>query len=284
LTGGKPSSNPVVAVKIDDTVAGRPQLGIDKADIVYVKQVEGGLTRLLAIYNSRLPNVEPVRSTRADDPSLALEYGHIDYVASGGSRPELAPLDKSPLRSDINDRGGPGFVRDPRRPEPFNVRANLATIAAKLHGPRVRPVGLTWSAKLGPSRSAPGKAIRTTVGVTPVDFVWRPRIHRYVRLIDNAVQHAADGAVVATPNVIVQYCSVTVYAKDRDVLGNPAAWTHTVGHGKVVVFRDGRRIDGTWHRRSVGRGTSLRDSAGRQIPLQPGGAWFVLVKNGTALH
>src|SRR5690348_12964812 len=46
FTGEQPSHNPVVAVKIDDTGNGRPQRGINQADIVYIEQVEGGLTRL----------------------------------------------------------------------------------------------------------------------------------------------------------------------------------------------------------------------------------------------
>src|SRR5689334_24430520 len=77
LTGGKASRNPVIAVKIEDTALGRPQVGTNKADIVYVEQVEGGLTRLMAIFNTTLPNVEPVRSVRPSDPELALQYGHI---------------------------------------------------------------------------------------------------------------------------------------------------------------------------------------------------------------
>src|SRR4051812_20850331 len=55
LTGLKPSRNKVVAVKIDDTAGARPQVGLDRADVVYVEQVEGGLTRLVAIFNSHLP-------------------------------------------------------------------------------------------------------------------------------------------------------------------------------------------------------------------------------------
>ena len=146
LTGGRPSKNPVVAARIDDTAAGRPQAGVAWADIVYITQVEGGLTRLLAIFNSKLPTtVEPVRSTRADNPQLALEYGHIDYVASGGSRPELAALDRSPLRSDTNRRGGPGFSRDAHRVSPENLRANIAYIAKKMNGPKAKSIGLTWS-------------------------------------------------------------------------------------------------------------------------------------------
>jgi hypothetical protein len=284
LTGRAPSKNPVVAVRIDDTSAGRPQLGVNKADIVYIGQVEGGLTRLLAIFNSTLPTVEPVRSTRADNPQLALEYGHIDYVTSGGDAPELAPLDHSPLRSDINDRGGPGFVRDPHRISPENLKANLAVIAKKMKGPKAKSIGLTWSSHFAAKGSKPGRAVHTEVGATPVSFVWRPSLHRYVRVIDGAVQKTATGAVVSTPNVIVQWCRVTTYWRDKDVDHNPAAWTHTLGSGKIVVFRNGRQIAGTWHRHKLASGTVLRDTKGHSIPLAPGGAWFVLVNKGTPLH
>lgn len=284
LTGGKPSNNPVVIVKIEDTALGRPQVGIDKADIVYITQVEGGLTRLMAVFDSQLPTVEPVRSTRADNPELAMEYGPVIYVASGGSWPELKPLYQSDLRVDINDKGGPGFSRDPNRPIPNNLEANLAEIAKKVKGPKAKSIGLVWSNKLEPG-SQPGAAVHTTVGGTPVTFNWNSQLKRYVRIIGGVVQHAGgDNKVIDTPNVIVQFCRSTVYWKDRDVLGNPAEWTHTIGSGKVAVFRDGRRINGTWSRPSVKDGTVLRDSKGKPIALSPGGAWFVLVKNGTPLN
>ena len=285
LTGGRPSKNPVVAARIDDTAAGRPQIGVAWADIVYITQVEGGLTRLLAIFNSRLPHtVEPVRSTRADNPQLALQYGHIDYVASGGSRPELVPLDRSGLRTDINDRRGPGFNRDPSRVAPENLRANLAYIAKRMKGPRAKSIGLTWSSHFSAKGTKSGRAVRTMVGSTPVVFLWKPKMHRYVRVIDGQVQHTANGTVVSTPNVVVQFCHISVFWKDKDSDHNPAAWTRTVGHGKVVVFRDGRQIAGTWSRHRLNRGTMLRDREGHRIPLAPGGAWFVLANNGTPLH
>ena len=284
LTGGVPSPRSVVAVKIDDTSAGRPQRGIEKADIVYVEQAEGGLTRLLAVYDTTLPSVEPVRSTRAGDEALAMQFGPIDYVASGGSGGELAPLDRSTLRSDINDRGGPGFARDPTRPIPFNLTANLAVIAAKLHGPKAKDIGLTWSNKVANPGSRPAAEIHTMVGSTPVTFVWRDKLHRYVRVIDGTVTHAADGARVSTPNVVVQFCRVSVYPQDVDTAGNPAKYTHTIGRGRVVVFRDGRRIDGTWRRSTRNDGTHLVDAHGKPIALAPGGAWFILVTTAAPLN
>ena len=283
LTGEATSKHPVIAVKIEDTALGRPQVGTDKADIVYVEQVEGGLTRLLAIFNTTLPTVEPVRSVRPSDPELALQFGHIIFVASGGSPPGIAPLDKSPLKSVINDRSGPGFSRDPNRDAPEDLKANLATIAKKIKGPGANDIGLQWSDQLSAGKTKPGTVVRTKVGGTDVGFKWNPKTHEYMRIIDGAIQHTADGAVIDTPNVIVQFCKVTTYAKDRDVNGNPAKYTHTIGTGRAVVFRDGKRIDGTWSRNSVDEGTTLTTSSGDTISLAPGGAWFVLVAKDAPL-
>jgi hypothetical protein len=274
----------VIAVKIEDTALGRPQVGTDKADIVYVEQVEGGLTRLLAIFNTSMPVIEPVRSVRPSDPELALQYGHIIFVASGGSKPGIAPLDQSPLKSVINDRGGVGFNRDPNRAAPENLRANLAIIAKKVKAPTAQSVGLEWAAQLPAGKTKPGTSVQTMVGGTQVGFRWNPKTHQYMRIIDGAVQKTADGHVIDTPNVIVQFCKVTTYTKDRDVLGNPAKYTHTIGEGRVAVFRDGKRIDGTWSRHSVADGTVLKASDGSTIPLSPGGAWFVLVATDAPLN
>ena len=284
LTGQAPSNNPVIAVKIEDTALGRPQVGTNKADIVYVEQVEGGLTRLMAIFNTSLPTVEPVRSVRPSDPELALQFGHIIFVASGGSRPGIAPLDKSPLKAVIADRGAPGFSRDPNRAAPENLRVNLAEVARKVKGPKARSIGLTWSSKMPNGQTRPGRVVKTRVGGTDVDFRWDANTHRYVRIIGGQVQHTADGSVISTPNVVVQFCRVTVYPKDRDVLGNPAQYTPTVGSGRAAVFRDGRRIDGTWSRKSVNEPTILKTDAGAPIPLSPGGAWFVLAATGAPLN
>ena len=49
------TDGPVYAVKVDNTGHAHPQAGLSKADVVYVEQVEGGVTRLAAIYSSELP-------------------------------------------------------------------------------------------------------------------------------------------------------------------------------------------------------------------------------------
>jgi len=276
------SKNGVVAVKIDDTGNGRPQVNINKADVVYIEEVEGGLTRLLAVFNSQLPTVEPVRSTRAADPELVAQYGPIAYVASGGAHVPLAYLHRSPLKTSINDAGGPGFARDGSRPAPYNLSANLATIAKKLKAPQAKSIGFTFAAA-APTSSTPGTAVHTQVGGTNVDFKYNAKTGRYVRYINGVAQKTAGGASISTPNVIVQFCKVTQFNADRDVLGNPNQYTHSIGTGKVVVFRDGKRIVGTWKRPTATSGTQLVDSAGKPIPLKPGGEWVVLTRTNAPL-
>ena len=91
LTGLPASSGaPVLAVKVDNSPAGRPWTGVEDADVVYVEPVEGGTTRLLAVFSSRLPaSVGPVRSARESDVTVLGAYGR-PALAFSGSAPELA--------------------------------------------------------------------------------------------------------------------------------------------------------------------------------------------------
>src|SRR5258707_6884131 len=59
---------PALAVKIENTPDARPQSGLEKADIVVEEQVEGGITRFIAIFQSQDARViGPVRSARPED-------------------------------------------------------------------------------------------------------------------------------------------------------------------------------------------------------------------------
>ncbi len=285
LTGiGKPPTGPVLAVKIDDTENGRPSVGLDQADVIYIEQAEGGLTRMVAVFGTHKPVVEAVRSVRASDAELLSQYGPITLVASGGGGDSLITLDHSIVKGVINDRGGPGFSRDGGRPAPYNLQSNLAQVAAAVKTGGSKDVGFTWSAsdpRLAKAKTANG--INTAVGSTAVTFVWNPGLHRYERTIGGAPLTAADGHLIATPNVLVQLCAVSVNPGDIDVDGNPSQYTHSVGYGRLVLFRNGKRIEGKWARTSPGSPTRFTDLAGKPLTLAPGGAIVVLATAGAAV-
>jgi hypothetical protein len=223
-----------------------------------------------------------VRSVRSSDPELLSQYGPIAFVASGGAHDALPALDKSVLKADINDRGGPGFYRSYSRRAPYNLMLHLAKVP---RGSNAKSIGWTWSRstkQLAGTKKA--TSIHTVVGGTAVSFVWSGKWHQYVRQIGGAIQRSAGGALISTPNVIVQFCKGHVNKKDVDVAGNPNYFTETIGKGKVAVFRNGHRINGTWSRPKLSSGTTLRAADGKPIALAPGGAWVVLVHPDAPLN
>jgi Protein of unknown function (DUF3048) N-terminal domain len=86
LPGG---NGPILVVKIDDTPPAHPQINLDKADVVYIEQVEGGLSRIAALFSNpkTMPDlVGPVRSARISDLDIFAQYGHIGFAFSGAQR------------------------------------------------------------------------------------------------------------------------------------------------------------------------------------------------------
>lgn len=98
--GGKTTSAPraeVLAVKIDNVAAARPPTGLEKADIVYVEQVEAGLSRILAAYSSDLPSVVgPVRSARETDLELLRQFDEPTLAYSGAQSALRPSIEAAP--------------------------------------------------------------------------------------------------------------------------------------------------------------------------------------------
>jgi Protein of unknown function (DUF3048) N-terminal domain/Protein of unknown function (DUF3048) C-terminal domain len=278
--GGLPKG-PVIAVKLDDTAGGRPTMGLEKADVIYIEEVEGGLSRMVAVFASAKPNVRAVRSVRSSDIELLGQYGRIIVVASGGNASSMQDLDRSTLHSAINDRAQVGFSRDRSRPGPYNVVSDLAKVSAAIKADGVRNVGFTWAAsdpRLAPAK--PAATVSTRVGTTPVGFVWDAKLAQYVRTVGRQRIVTASGAPVAKPNVLVQFCQIKVNPSDVDVNGVTSMSTQSVGAGRVVLFRDGKRIEGKWSRTSIGAPTTFTDTAGKPLLLAPGGTFVALVRTG----
>jgi len=77
-----------LTIKMDNTPQAHPQYGINEADVVYEEIVEGGITRLAAIFNSNLPTkVGPVRSVRRTDREIVFPIGGIFAFSVAPSTP-----------------------------------------------------------------------------------------------------------------------------------------------------------------------------------------------------
>ena len=285
LTGlrGVPKQ-PVVVVKIDDTASGRPQIGLESADLVYVEQVEAGLTRLAAVFASRHPaEVGPVRSVRNSDPELLATYGRPALAFSGGAAGPVAVLHRSPVRDAGPQRVGGAYRRLSTRPAPYNLVVDTSRIAAAAVGATgVRDIGLRWSASdpaLAKARRV--NAVSVLVGRTAVRFRWSAAARLWLQVnSDGSYRRTASGRIIATPNLVVPFSRARVDRSDVDVVGNPSVYTSTVGSGTVLIFRDGRVLTGRWGRTRARGPTRYEDAAHKPLTLHPGGAWVLLAATG----
>ena len=117
LTGvGPVPAAPLIAVKIDDTAPGRPQVNIDKADIVYIEAVEGGLTRLAALFGT--PQAGRSATCAAPDPS----------------DPDLLPPVRQDHRGLLRRRARLAAAGAPLRPQELEQRRRRAVLPPRLPG------------------------------------------------------------------------------------------------------------------------------------------------------
>ena len=277
LVGG-----PVLAVKIDNTPAARPRIGLDVADVVYVEPVEGGLTRLLAVFSrTQPPEVGPVRSGRESDVDLVANYGRVALAFSGSSSYTKRILDKGKQVNLSFDQSSKGYHRDRSRPAPYNVIGNTKELLARAGG-SVKPADIGF--RYGPA--AAGGAAATSVAArwpsSRVTLVWNAQRKQYLVTTDGRPEKSPKGRQYGAGTVVVQYV-VTHKSGNRDVNGQPTPVVDVVGTGKAVVLRDGKSWQGRWSRKGVTSPTTF--TVGTQpLTFNPTGpVWVLLVTTGQSV-
>jgi len=270
---------PVLAVKIDNTPRARPRVGLQQADVVYVEPVEGGLTRLLAVFSRTMPTeVGPVRSARESDVELVANYGRVALAYSGGSAYTQRVLAEGRQVNLSNDASGEGFRRERSRPAPYNVIGNTERLLARAGGSaKPKDVGF----RFGPASAGGSKA--TSVSVrwpsSRVSLVWDAKRKQYLVTTDGKADVDPKGRQYGAATVVVQHV-VTHLSANRDVNGVATPVVSLTGKGKAVVLRGGRAWSGTWARRSATAPTTLT-AGGKPVALAPGGpVWVLLVAPG----
>ncbi|MTD16377.1 DUF3048 domain-containing protein [Nakamurella sp. YIM 132087] len=274
LTGQQLSGNPVVAVKIDNTYFDVAQFGVSKADVVFVEQVEGGLTRLIAVFHTNLDQeVGPVRSVRTTDAELLPAFGTPALVFSGGAQ---GPLDALASTSVVNTSDlQTGYFRSDVASGSYNLHANLAEVVASTSGlTPARSIGFTFAAT--DARVAKGSAateIAVTMQAGLTTFSWNGSA--YARMRNGEAMADYQGDPQLADNVLVQSV-VDEPDGTYDTVGSPSYISHTVGSGAVTLYRDGKALEGTWSRDSVDGTFSYLDAAGKPLPFKPGRTWVIL--------
>ena len=267
LTGDKVSNHAVIAAKIENIAAARPQVGLSRADITFVEEVEGAQTRLIAVYHTRFPKrLGPIRSARSTDVQLLPLFGKPGLVYSGANSSVQRKINNAPIVPI------PRSTRDHSRVAPHNVFVNMAAIARSTKLRDATPIGWTFSDAVPGTASK--AALKVRVGHDTFSFGYSAG--RYTVRWNGARYADGDtGAITKTDNVVIMKVHNHPDG-NRDVLGAPSVQSDTVGKGAVTIYRDGKKISGQWKRTKVSAPLRFTDKSGGPIALKPGQTWVAL--------
>ncbi|MEV8638388.1 DUF3048 domain-containing protein [Streptosporangium sp. NPDC051023] len=266
---------PVLAAKIENTSAGKPQLGLKSADIVYVEQVEAGLTRLMAIFSSKLPaKIGPVRSARISDLHILPQFGK-PALAYSGVQTKMIPKVQEASLVDVSDSKAPGaYFRQPGRYAPYNLFANTKQLLAKAPGTsKAKDIGFTFGD--APQGGTPKKSFSVKYPSARFTFAWSETEGKWLVWQDGKKDMAAEGGQLGAPTIVVQYVK-TDRSEFHDLNQSYTPLVHSIGKGRAVVLRDGQAFKAAWSRKTDKDGTVFTTEAGEPMNFAPGQVWVVL--------
>ena len=267
--------NRVLVVKIGNTFPERPATGLARADIVYLIPVEGGLSRIMAVFSSHYPRViGPVRSARETDRDLLRQFGRPAFAWSG-AQPRLQWVVQHSWRIvDLYAGTAGGYFRSFDRPEPYNLYANTGTLMKEArHASLARDIGF----RFGPPPPG-GHQLRSKSVSFPAAsfrFTWSRRKGRWLVWMDGSPAISTGAGQMSAPTVVIQRVVVGLSSYlEQGPMMPPEA--HSTGSGTAVVLRNGNAYHARWSRPSADGGTTFTTDAGQPMTFARGPVWIVL--------
>lgn len=256
---------PVFVVKVDNTPGGRPQHGINSADLVVVEPVEGDLTRLAAFYETRLPeSVGPVRSVRISDIGLVKPVA-ATVAASGGAPITVRAFEKAhvPLLDETHD----SMLRDPSRTMPNNLFVDLNSIDRDDVG-KVPPRPYF---DFGTPKLPAGQSVKdVTIHYTPqVSEQWTWAAGRDLWQRADSTEYTANTMLL-----------LKVRLRDagyRDAAGSQVPVVVSSGRGEGYLLYDGQAHEIGWSKKSEVAAFEITTPQGLVIQVPRGRTWLGLL-------
>lgn len=264
------STASAIVVKIDNSPKARPQAGLDVADVVIEQEVEGGITRFAAIFQSSAPErIGPVRSARSTDISFLSALGQPGLVYSGANEVfDTLIVRQERVRNYSASRFG-GYWRDNSRNAPSNLYTSMSQFSTQANPP---PAWFHFG-----DASAGTATTRFVSRFPSTDVTWTWNGAAWERAQDGRNHVSETGAVIEATNVVVAQVTV-VDSGLKDPTGAVVPEFVWAGEGPVAVFTNGHRIDGRWIRPTLADPAVLVDGTGAVINVAPGSTWIQLMR------
>lgn len=298
-----------LGVMIENHENARPQSGINSADITYEAVAEGGITRTLNIFYCNAPvQVGPVRSARTYFLDWISEYGDSPLYAHVGGANTPGPANALGQIGDYgwdgyNDLnqfsiGFPTFWRDYNRlghstateHTMYSTTSKLWEFAEKSRDLGVKGKdGTPWDEGFTPyefedDASASERGSTASIHIEHwdgykeyfVDWTYDKTSNEYSRK-NGGVPHLDKntGKPLTAKNVVVLYQKES--SANDGYENNAHLLYKTTGTGKAVVFMNGKKIEGTWSKKTRTDKTIIKDENGDEIKFTRGKLWFHII-------
>lgn len=257
----------------------RPQSGLSAASVVYEIIVEGGITRLMAVYaGEQADPVGPVRSARDTYLEFASEY-NCAYVHAGGSYTAMSAIPRFDMRELEALREYQWFWRDSSKYSPHNLFTNTENLYKAIsegHSWTDEPTYVSW--KFVDDTKLPAGDAATEVNINfggsyDVTYTYNMEGKYYERTNGGVLQTDANsGATLTTRNIIVQHVPPGIFIEGKGRVN-----FSVTGEGVVEIFRNGVLTKGTWKKSDRVSRTQFFDDTGAEISLARGNSWVEIV-------
>lgn len=279
---------PAVSAKVDNSSAGLPQLALNDADIVYVTRVEIGMTRLLPVWHSRMPEaIGPVRSVRPVDAAIAHPYAGI-FVYSGGQAPFKSAVRATGLvmSDEDTEMNNDSYYRDRDRKAPWDLMFSAQKLQELHKDSQPAPLAhfefdqiptavSSGTAVLGLGVNYP--QLRSEWELGTASFPWALASEpAWLRTQDGKVHLQADGEQLVAKNVVVMEVAHDLSFVDPKYGAIPKAMLVNKD-GIAHVFSDGYYIQGSWSKNESGDGILLFTDTGEVLKLAIGNTWVEMM-------
>lgn len=244
-----------VAVMLSNIEAAMPMCGVSRADVVYEAPVEGGITRMMGIFEDYegLDKIGSVRSCREYFLFYALEFDSI-YAHYGQSSyaVEYLERDYADNLSGLSGIGGTVFYRTTDRKSPHNAFASAEGIdegIRKMKYRREYREGYSGKFRFAPDGESVDVGESRITYIAPGYSINKPwfeyheddKLYYRYQYGDKQIDEVT-GEQLAFTNVILQYAKW----EKRDEKGYLAFDCHSEGY--ALIFSNGTGTEAHWVR------------------------------------
>lgn len=280
-------TNRPVAVLINNLAPARPQSGLSEADVVWEVLAEGGITRLIAVFQSTANDevdIGPVRSNRPYFIGIADSYDAI-IAHAGASNDAYAILQRQdkPYLDEISNAGS-YFWRSSERKAPHNLYTKLSKLregaSAKGYREQATIQGYSFMTQAEADAATIGSMKQFEVQFQlkgyHVGYSFDETNRVYKRSINDEphIDKNTDEQLAANNLIFMQTA--------HKVLDNEGRLSVDLqSGGDALVIQNGQQIEGKWVVAADGMIRFLQD--GVEIKLVPGKSFIHVLPLGKAI-